>query len=329
MAGAGGSAASTSLPGGQHQPASEGSEDETAAGGASAARRDADAAGEHPAEKAEAGAKPAPVYARTGMKGRPIRLPSGRLKRKSPYDDVVGKMVDIPGVVFGVPLPDVFYTGQVMKRDHSHAGCVVIRFPDDGSRYYLPATDIRQFLADMEAREEGVPLQRVGAAEEANDAAAIEVLAQALTRKNQAATGHHRKAKANDIKHRPRKVVAGWQEQQQRAQPAAAQPTVQPACDGDKQQPASGSCPAPEPRAKQGGKRKAEAAPAAGRAPDLAADEAAEAADGLLERHRTPSFERLEGLASMADTRAAAESRLRVNAKKVKREAPPPNTRVN
>ncbi len=47
---------------------------------------------------------------------------SGRLKRKSPYDDVVGKMVDIPGVVFGVPLPDVFYTGQVMKRDHSHAG---------------------------------------------------------------------------------------------------------------------------------------------------------------------------------------------------------------
>lgn len=357
MAGAGGSAASTSLPGGQHQPASEGSEDETAAGGASAARRDADAAGEHPAEKAEAGAKPAPVYARTGMKGRPIRLPSGRLKRKSPYDDVVGKMVDIPGVVFGVPLPDVFYTGQVMKRDHSHAGCVVIRFPDDGSRYYLPATDIRQFLADMEAREEGVPLQRVGAAEEANDAAAIEVLAQALTRKNQAATGHHRKAKAKDIKHRPRKVVAGWQEQQQRAQPAAAQPTVQPACDGDKQQPASGaapaasrapakvtrqssrqqpfgsaaggSCPAPEPRAKQGGKRKAEAAPAAGRAPDLAADEAAEAADGLLERHRTPSFERLEGLASMADTRAAAESRLRVNAKKVKREAPPPNTRVN
>ena len=66
---------------------------------------------------------------------------------------------------------------------------MVIRFPDDGSRYYLPATDIRQFLADMEAREEGVPLQRVGAAEEANVAAAIEVLAQALTRKNQAATG--------------------------------------------------------------------------------------------------------------------------------------------
>ena len=69
------------------------------------------------------------------------------------------------------------------------AGCVVIRFPDDGSRYYLPATDIRRFLADMEARGEGAPLQRVGAAEEANDAAAIEVLAQALTRKNQAATG--------------------------------------------------------------------------------------------------------------------------------------------
>ena len=66
---------------------------------------------------------------------------------------------------------------------------MVIRFPDDGSRYYLPATDIRRFLADMEARGEGAPLQRVGAAEEANDAAAIEVLAQALTRKNQAATG--------------------------------------------------------------------------------------------------------------------------------------------
>ena len=66
---------------------------------------------------------------------------------------------------------------------------MVIRFPDDGSRYYLPATDIRGFLADMEARGEGAPLQRVGAAEEANDAAAIEVLAQALTRKNQAATG--------------------------------------------------------------------------------------------------------------------------------------------
>ena len=38
---------------------------------------------------------------------------------------------------------------------------------------------------------------------------------------------------------------------------------------------------------------------------------------------------RLEGLASMADTRAAAESRLRFNGKKVKREAPAPNTRVS
>ena len=116
-------------------------------------------------------------------------------------------------------------------------------------------------------------------------------------------------------------MVAGWQEQQQqqRVQPAAAQPTPQLACGGDHQQPArdgvappasrapakvtrqssrqqpsslaaGGSCPGPEPKAKKGGKRKAEAAPAAGRDPGLAADEPAAA--GLLERHRTPSFER-------------------------------------
>lgn len=80
---------------------------------------------------------------------RTHRAPSKR--DANPFADLVGKTVDIPAEVFNVDIPDLLYRGRVMGRDAHRKGAVVVKFEEDGTRYWLPADDVRGWLQEMEA----------------------------------------------------------------------------------------------------------------------------------------------------------------------------------
>jgi len=45
---------------------------------------------------------------------------------------VIGRTIDIPGDVFGVDVPDLYYRGTVLKKDNAHPGTIPVRmFPLD------------------------------------------------------------------------------------------------------------------------------------------------------------------------------------------------------
>lgn len=41
-----------------------------------------------------------------------------------------------------VQVPDLFYRAIVKRKDAAHPGAVVIRFPEDGSTFWLPADEV-------------------------------------------------------------------------------------------------------------------------------------------------------------------------------------------
>ena len=43
-------------------------------------------------------------------------------------------------------VPDLFYRAVVKRRDPAHPGAVVIRFPEDGSTFWLPADEVPPWL---------------------------------------------------------------------------------------------------------------------------------------------------------------------------------------
>ena len=45
-------------------------------------------------------------------------------------------------LVLAWQVPGLCFTAKVLRRDPSHTGAVVIRFPEDGSSFWLPATEV-------------------------------------------------------------------------------------------------------------------------------------------------------------------------------------------
>jgi hypothetical protein len=94
--------------------------------------------------------------------------PVKRRKKKGPapkslYADMKGHNVDIPGWVFGVEIPELFYRGTIVGKDASHSGCVVVR-TEDGQRYFFPAPEVTGWMDDMQERISPQPGATMGAA---------------------------------------------------------------------------------------------------------------------------------------------------------------------
>lgn len=85
------------------------------------------------------------------------RWPRGR--RKATYGkpaqksdpevgDLVGKIVHIPAEEYGINVPGMFYRARVVKKDPKHRSSVVVSFfEDDGSHNWIPAREVRRWLA--------------------------------------------------------------------------------------------------------------------------------------------------------------------------------------
>jgi len=108
-----------------------------------------------------------------------------RGRRSGPYVDLIGKDVDIPASIFDIQVPDLFYHAKVVRRDPSHAAAVVIRFPEDGSTFWLPAAEVWRYVREGEARRSGGKEGLVG---EAAEEFAAEVLVSLSTASRTAAS---------------------------------------------------------------------------------------------------------------------------------------------
>lgn len=98
------------------------------------------------------------------------RKPSSRKvpSRRRVVDDVsdlIGKVVQVPGVVFLVDVPGLYYVADVKKKERRRKGAVEVVFRDDNSRYWFPAADVRAWMQDQmhrgvsvtNTKEEGEP----------------------------------------------------------------------------------------------------------------------------------------------------------------------------
>lgn len=138
------------------------------------------------ASKAEdAAAGRAAKSARKGKaEGKGKKTATGRKQNpKSKYDAVIGRTVDISAPIFSVDIPDLYYRGTVTKKDPAHPGSVIVRFEEDGSRYWFPVTEVERFLGDMDNKGRDTGSETIG---QGSDAFAAEVLAGTLVAKKKA-----------------------------------------------------------------------------------------------------------------------------------------------
>lgn len=104
-------------------------------------------------------------------------------KAKSKYNAVIGRTVDIPAPIFSVDIPDLYYRGTVLKKDPAHPGSVVVRFIEDGSRYWFPLAEVERFLKDMQSKGRDAASGTIG---QGSHAFAAQVLAGTLAAKKKA-----------------------------------------------------------------------------------------------------------------------------------------------
>ncbi|KAK9814339.1 hypothetical protein WJX72_004136 [[Myrmecia] bisecta] len=97
------------------------------------------------------------------------------------YSDVIGKTVDIPGRVFGVDIPDLYYRAVVRKKDPGHSRAVVVRTVEDNDVYWFPVDAVRGWLEAMATSGRDIHSGTVG---EASDAYAAEVLSELISNKS-------------------------------------------------------------------------------------------------------------------------------------------------
>lgn len=106
-----------------------------------------------------------------------------KVKAKNKYSEVIGRTIDIPAPIFGVDVPDLYYRGTVLKKDTAHPGSVVVRFIEDGSRYWFPVTEVERFLKDMQSKGRDAASDTIG---QGSHAFAAQVLAATLAAKKKA-----------------------------------------------------------------------------------------------------------------------------------------------
>jgi hypothetical protein len=56
------------------------------------------------------------------------------------------------GTLLLLQIPDLFYRAVVKRKDPAHSGAVVIRFPEDGSTFWLPADEVISWCQPVELR---------------------------------------------------------------------------------------------------------------------------------------------------------------------------------
>ncbi|KAL3133710.1 hypothetical protein ABBQ32_008205 [Trebouxia sp. C0010 RCD-2024] len=103
--------------------------------------------------------------------------------KTSKFDAYVGRTIDVPAPIFGVDIPDLYYRGTVLKKDNAHAGCMVVRFSEDGSKYWFPLVEIQRFLKDMQNKGRDAESDTIG---QGSHAFAAQVLAGSLVAKKKA-----------------------------------------------------------------------------------------------------------------------------------------------
>lgn len=75
-------------------------------------------------------------------------------RRRTAHDSatrLTGQVVEIPAQEFGVDIPQLLYRGKVVGKDPHRKGAVVVRFEEDGSKYWLPAADVQRWIDEMQA----------------------------------------------------------------------------------------------------------------------------------------------------------------------------------
>ncbi|GMH45386.1 hypothetical protein BSKO_13343 [Bryopsis sp. KO-2023] len=75
--------------------------------------------------------------------------------RDAELKDLIGKVVDIPAIHFGVDVPEMYYRATILRRDSARRTAVVVRFQEDGSQYWLPIKDVRAWLDSTSPRRSG------------------------------------------------------------------------------------------------------------------------------------------------------------------------------
>ncbi|DBA68995.1 TPA: hypothetical protein ACH3X2_013164 [Trebouxia sp. C0005] len=137
------------------------------------------------------------------------RKASGRkTKPRSKYEALIGRTVDVPAPIFSVDIPDLYYRGTVLKKDPAHPGSVVVRFIEDGSRYWFPLAEVEQFLEDMQSKGRDAASGTIG---QGSHAFAAQVLAGTLAAKkasgmtsSSATAGSHEVEVSSDVNSRKR-----------------------------------------------------------------------------------------------------------------------------
>ena len=97
-----------------------------------------------------------PTHAAKRAKKTKTRRSSGNKAATVDVDlsDILGQAVEVPGAIFYVTTPGVFYIGDVIKPEPKHRNAVEVVFQDDGSRYWFPAKDVRKWLMEQRERED-------------------------------------------------------------------------------------------------------------------------------------------------------------------------------
>lgn len=130
--------------------------------------------GQAPLEGSEGSIRSAPSSGTgTGRKAKP----------RSKYEALLGRTVDVPAPIFSVDIPDLYYRGTVLKKDPAHPGSVVVRFIEDGSRYWFPLVEVERFLEDMQSKGRDAASGTIG---QGSHAFAAQVLAGTLAAKKKA-----------------------------------------------------------------------------------------------------------------------------------------------
>lgn len=106
-----------------------------------------------------------------------------KAKPRSKYEALIGRTVDVPAPIFSVDIPDLYYRGTVLKKDPAHPGSVVVRFIEDGSRYWFPLAEVERFLEDMQSKGRDAASGTIG---QGSHAFAAQVLAGTLAAKKKA-----------------------------------------------------------------------------------------------------------------------------------------------
>lgn len=123
-----------------------------------AARTPFNQLGSRPARRKRPSTVPAAQSDETtpGNNAKRARRAKSRSSSTTPTEvlsDLIGQVVEVPGAIFYVKTPGVFYIGDIIKPEAKHKNAVEVVFRDDESRYWFPAKDVRKWLKEQRERE--------------------------------------------------------------------------------------------------------------------------------------------------------------------------------